>query len=199
MRRFELHRTRETYRSLGDMALSSKNDETPNETADRRMVLNRRLQLLRAGRLSRQEVRDFAADAGKENFIEAEPDLNQLLDHSDAIVRYNAIATVAYEWGRTRRIQRICEILRADPDRDCRRQAASALGVLARGTHDREIYFALAGVATNPAEFMDVRAFAFVSALDVVGVSKAALPNPVDLRVGQNELLALEEHAKGLR
>lgn len=145
------------------------------------------------------EIADFAADAGSENYIEAEPDVNQLLDHEDAIVRYNAMATLAYEWGRTSRMDRIREILFTDPDQDCRRQAVGALGSLFRGKQDRDVLEVLVRTAKNASEEMDVRAFAYTSALDVIGVSRAIQPNPVGLQLGPDELLALNEYLKPLR
>lgn len=160
--------------------------------------MGRRLELLRKGEMSVTEVADFAADAGTQNYIEAERDVNRLLDHEDAIVRYNAMATLAYEWGRTPRIDRIREILLTDSDRDCRRQAVGALGSLFRGKQDRDVLEILVGTARNTREEMDVRAFAYTAALDVIGVSRAIQPNPVGLEVGADELLALDEYLKAL-
>lgn len=145
------------------------------------------------------EIADFAADAGSENYIEAEPDVNRLLDHEDAIVRYNAMATLAYEWGRTYRMDRIREILFTDTDQDCRRQAAGALGSLFRGRQDTDVLEVLVRTAKNAREEMDVRAFAYTSALDVIGVSRAIQPNPVGLQLGRDELLALNEYLKPLQ
>jgi len=155
--------------------------------------------LLRKGKLSVREIADFAADAGNENYIEAETEVNQLLDHPDAIVRYNAMATVAYEWGRSPRIDRIIEILFTDRDEDCRRQAAGALGSLHRGKRDRRVLDALVRAVNNGQETPDVRAFAYTAALNVIGVPRHMQPSALRLEVGRDELLALDEYLKALQ
>jgi hypothetical protein len=96
------------------------------------------------------------------------------------------------------REDRIREILVSDPDRDCRRQAAGALGSLFRGKRDREVLTLLVEIAKNEREEMDVRAFAYAAALDVLGVSRAIQPNPVNLRLGADELLALDEYLRSV-
>lgn len=154
--------------------------------------------MLRAGQLTVREVADFAADAGKENYIEAEPEVNDLLDHKDPIVRYNAMGTLAYEWGRSHRTDRILEILSVDPDDDCRRQAAVALGSLFRGRRERHVLDVLVGIAKNSNEPMDLRASSYVSGLSMIGVSRDFQPSPVGMEIGPNELLALDEYLKSV-
>lgn len=162
-----------------------------------RLPMGRRLKLLRSGQLTAREIADFAADAGTSNYIEAEPEVNALLDHRDPIVRYNAMATLAYEWGRSPRADRILEILYRDPDHDCRRQAAGALGSLFRGKKDAPVLDALTRTAKSSDEQMDLRAAAYASVLDVIGVPRAIQPNPVGLEVGPDEMLALDGYLKG--
>jgi hypothetical protein len=164
-----------------------------------KLPISDRLELLRKGQLTVREIADFAADAGTENYIEAEPEVNGLLDHRDPIVRYNAMATLAYEWGRSSRTDRIREILFSDEDHDCRRQAAGALGSLFRGKRDKHVLDALVRTTKNTEEPGDLRASAYASALDVIGVSRAIQPNPVGLQVGPDELLALDEYLKALQ
>lgn len=159
-------------------------------------AISRQHELLRAGKLTVSDISDFAAEAGRQNYIEAETDVNALLDHDDSIVRYNALATLAYEWGRTPRIDRIRDILLTDPDSDCRRQAAGALGSLFRGQQRRDVLDLLASVVKNSLEDHSVRIFAYTGALDVIGVSRALQPNPGSLEVGPNELLALDDYLK---
>jgi len=158
-----------------------------------------RLVLLRKGQLSAIETADFAADAGTHNFVEARQDVERLLDHESPIVRHDALGTMAYEWGLSSRVDRILEMLVSDEDRDCRRQAAAALGSLLRGQRSEHVLDALVRTARNTEESMDVRAFAYSSALDVIGVSRAIQPNPVGLHVSPDELLALDEYLKGLQ
>lgn len=97
------------------------------------------------------------------------------------------------------RTDRIREILFTDPDRDSRRQAVGALGSLFRGKQDRDVLEILVRTAKNAREEMDVRAFAYAAALDVISVSRAIQPNPVGLEIGPDELLALDEYLKALQ
>lgn len=143
--------------------------------------LSDRLALLRSGKLSSREIAEAIADFGSENLVEAKPDVERLLDHKDEIVRYNAIAALAYEWGITSRNKRIVEILLGDPDRDCRRQAAGALGSLFRNTKDRDTSRTLADVVLNEGEERDVRAFAYTAFLDVLAVPRPHQPNAVGM------------------
>lgn len=154
-----------------------------------------RLDLLRKGQLTVPEIADFVADAGTENFIEAETEVNEF-DHRDPIVRYNTMATLAYEWGRSSRTDRIREILSSDGDHDCRRQAAAALGSLFRGKRDRDVLNMLVGIVKDAIEPIDLRSSAYASALAVIGVSRAIQPSPVGLELGPDELLALDEYLK---
>lgn len=147
----------------------------------RNLSLPARLSLLRGGHLTPNEIADVAADFGTENFIEARPDVERLLDHPDPIVRYNAMATLAYEWATTDRTDKLIEILLHDSDNDCRRQAAGALGSLFCGGRDLKIAKVLAGVVTDPAEEDGVRHFAYAGLLDVLGVEMHYQPDPVSM------------------
>jgi hypothetical protein len=185
--------------SLARRAAEFLRDRTNGHLIDQNLPIGNRLDLLQKGQLTVREIADFAADAGTENFIEAEADVNGLLDHSDPIVRYNTMATLAYEWGRSSRTDRIREILFTDEDHDCRRQAAGALGSLFRGKRDKPVLDALVHTAKNTKEPMDLRSFAYTGALDVIGVSRNIQPNPYALQLGPDELLALDGYLKALR
>lgn len=157
-----------------------------------------RLRLLRKGLLSDKEVADLAADLGSGNYIEAREDVEILLNHRSAIVRYNALATLAYEWGVASNIDRIIEMLHNDPDEECRGQAVSALGSLFSGTKDKRVLDLLVGIVKNPRETTDRRAFAYRAALKVIGVPKQVLPNPLALTIGRDELAVLDDYMKAV-
>jgi len=147
------------------------------------LSLNKRLSLLREGRLSAREIADAVADFGSENFVEAKADVERLLDHGDEIVRYNAISTLAYEWGTTDRPERVVEMVLNDPDVDCRRNAASALGSLFRSSNDSKILEILANVVLDPAQEDQVRCSAYAALLDVLGVPKQHQPDTFSLKL----------------
>ena len=157
-----------------------------------------RLKLLRKGFLSEKEVADLFADAGTHNYVKARNDVEKLLDHANPIIRYNAIGTLALEWGLDSRADRIKAIALRDPDSDCRRCAAAALGSLFRDTKDPHTLKTLISIARNSDEVQHVRAFAYTGALDVLGVSRDIQPNAFGLNVGRDELAALDEYLVSL-
>jgi HEAT repeat protein len=147
------------------------------------LSLAARLSLLRKGQLNEDEIADAVSDFGTTNFIEAIPDVERLLDHSNSMVRYNALATLAYEWGTAERVDRIVDILKHDPDQDCRRQAAGALGSLHRGAQDKLLAKTLAIVIMDQDEKDDVRRFAYTALLDVLGIARELQPNPLSMAI----------------
>jgi hypothetical protein len=90
------------------------------------------------------------------------------------------------------------EIAVSDPDHDCRRQAAGALGSLLRGSRNREVAELLASIGRNHDEANDIRAFAYTASLDVIGVPRSAQPNPTRLTVGPDELRTLGDYLRDL-
>lgn len=162
------------------------------------LPLKDRLRLLRDALLSDWETAALAADLGAANYVEAKSDVEALLNHKYPLVRFNALATLAYEWGESSSTGRIMEIAVADPDQDCRRQAAGALGSLFRGSRNAEIADLLVGIARNEDEANDVRAFAYTATLDVIGIARSVQPNPTRLTVGSEELRALRDQLRDL-
>jgi HEAT repeat protein len=80
----------------------------------------------RQGRALLEEVRSLAADLGNEHYAAGVPDLIQLLEHDDEIVRYNAANSLAFEFHYEPSAGRLLAMLASDPDDDCRRVAAGA-------------------------------------------------------------------------
>jgi len=160
--------------------------------------MNERLRLLRNGFLSDIEVADLAADLGTANHIEARADVEKMLSHPLFAVRFNALATLAYEWGVASNTDRIVEIALTDPDEDCRRQAAGALGSLFRGTQNKDVLAVLVSIVRDSNKEKDLRSFSYTSALDVIGVARSIQPNPMRLTVGPDELAALDDYLKAL-
>jgi hypothetical protein len=133
--------------------------------------LQRALEDLRMGRASLEEVRSMAADLGNRHFASGIPDLVQLLEHEDSIVRYNAVNSLAFEFHYKNVADRLLAILARDSDEDCRRIAAAALGDIFQNSRDRRALSALA----NPALYDlddDVRKSAYKALLIVNGVSQ---------------------------
>lgn len=132
--------------------------------------LQTKLKRLRAGLLDNDQISDAVAEFGRENFVESKPDVERMLDHPDPIVRYNTISTLAFEGFGTSRPDRFVEVLLSDPDDECRRIAAGALGTLFRGTGDELILSSLAKSALNLDEAGHVRKWAYKSFLEAAGL-----------------------------
>jgi hypothetical protein len=147
----------------------------------RSLSLSAKLSLLRGGHLTPWEIAKVATEFGTDNFVEAKPDVEQLLDHPNEIVRYNSMSSLAFEWGGTDRPDRFIEIALHDPDSDCRRIAAGALGSLFRGTNDVHVADILARIALKEHEEELVRFSAYIGLLDVLGQPRSAQPDPVSL------------------
>lgn len=149
------------------------------------LPVEERFRLLRRGLASEGEIADAVADFGTSNFIEARDIVEEYLDDPSEIVRYNAMATLAYEWGVCGRPDRLIEILLHDEDVDCRRQAAGALGSLFRQKKDSSIAKHLLAVIRNDTENEGVRAFAYTALLDVMGVPRDKQPSAVGLKLNR--------------
>lgn len=120
---------------------------------------------------SLDQVRSLAADLGNRHFAAGIPVLVQLLDHEDEIVRYNAVNSLAFEFGYKPAAERLLTMLAVDPAEDCRLVAGAALGNLFQNSKDRDVLAALAKAAINDPD-EDVRSSAYKALLIVNGVSR---------------------------
>ena len=168
-------------------------------------TMEERLRLLTDGLLTDEfEVANLAADLGtsdyinvsEDNYIQAMEVVEKLLDHPSEIARYNALGTLAYEWGACSNIDRIKDIASSDPDDDCRRQAAAALGSLFAGTRNIDTLRFLESIVTQSEEEEDVRESAYTGALNVLGIPY--FEQPKLLRLGEEELAALKKQLASL-
>lgn len=151
----------------------------PSYNKDTRELLAIGLMALESGRLSDSEITALVQDFSKEEFAEAIPSIEGLLDHPNAIVRQNALEALESTFGKTSRIDRIAEMMRHDPDEDVRASAANALGNLSGSGTAPEIRKALASVVKNNQEAEDVRMAAYESILAMDNIPYSDRPNPV--------------------
>jgi HEAT repeat protein len=154
--------------------------------------------MLRDGKLDVSELADTIIDLAHSDLLNRDDvrrDLVKLVSHPDCEVRSEAMGALAYHgvsfrWEVDPGRRFLADLLQAvdrDFDSDCRRAAAGALGSLFKGTCHRGIMEALAGVCRKTDEESDVRAFAYVAFLDVVGIPKGDQPSPINLEIGQHE------------
>jgi len=133
--------------------------------------LEQALESWRQGRASLEQVRSLAADLGNQHYAQGIPELIELLKHDDEIVRYNAVNSLAFEFHHKPVADQLLAMLTGDPDDDCRRVAAGALGSLFQSSRDHRILAALGQAALNDPERY-VRSSAYKSLQIVNGVSR---------------------------
>ncbi len=150
-----------------------------SEGLQKRLLLNK-LRLLRRGELSTDEIRSLATKFGEARIAEAIPDLKQLLDYPDDIVRYNSISSLAFEFGICNRLERLREILFDDPDEYVRGTAAAAIGSLNRGTKNPDLLTLFQRLAKDKSEHEHVRISAYDAIFNVLGVPFLEQPRDVD-------------------
>lgn len=122
------------------------------------------------GTLSLDQTRNLAARIGDMKYVAGAPVLLQLLQHKDEIVRYHAIMSLGFNLRFKDGTSALVQVLKGDPDEDCRDAAAGALGALWRNTKDRQIIEDLANAALEDSD-EDVQKAAYSSLIAVNGVS----------------------------
>ncbi len=137
----------------------------------------RRLLAWRQGLASIEEVQQLAADTGKQQYTPGVPALLELLNHDDAIVRYNAGMSLTFELQYKPALDQLLRILVEDSDEECRDMAAQGIGSMFRGTNDPRILVALSKAALEDSD-KGVRSGAYRGLLRVHGLS-----NEEDLRL----------------
>jgi hypothetical protein len=125
----------------------------------------------RNGRASIEEVRDLAAAIGNRHFSAGTDALRTLLNHSDAIVRYNCIWSLGIDLKAKEVAPKLLMILSDDDDADCRAMSAAALGSLFEASREPITLLALAHAASADLD-LDVQRSAYKALLIVSGVSR---------------------------
>jgi HEAT repeat protein len=97
--------------------------------------------------------------------------LYDLLNHEDAIVRYNAINSLGFEFADKACRDKLIKIATGDSDDDCRRVASAALGSIYQNSKDKKIMLALSDVALRDSDEY-VRSSAYKAVLIVNGLPK---------------------------
>lgn len=123
--------------------------------------LEQHLLELRQGKLSPDETYHIVATFGKKHFLEAHPDIEQLLEHENAELRNIALVVQGFDWHREEHWKTALYMLQHDPDDNNRLTAASVLGTIKVNTRDRLALQALARVVHNVHEDRFVRKAAY--------------------------------------
>ncbi len=126
------------------------------------------LQELRQGKLSPDEIYHTVASFGRMRFLEARPEVEQLLSHQDAEIRYIALNVLAFDWQLVEHWKTALEVLEHDQEDDNRLQAANVLGMFKMNTRDQLVLRALARVVSNEDDDLFVRKAAYHAMQDVL-------------------------------
>jgi HEAT repeat protein len=133
--------------------------------------LEERIKDWKRGRLSTEEVQSLAADIGNTHTSEGIPELVRMLEHTDEIVRYNAVNSLCFEFHYVPVVGKLLDMLATDSDEDCRRVAAGGLGNLCANTKNRTVMSSLAKAVLGDRDEY-VRTSAYKSVLIINGVSR---------------------------
>jgi hypothetical protein len=160
--------------------------------------------LYKRGRFPKHELADLVHDLGESALLNRDAvreELIKLMSSPDPIVRQNALGALAYhglavdwstEFGK-QLLSAMDVMLRLDEDRDCRRQAAASFGSLFKSARHAGVISALGRVCSATDEEDDVRAFAYVSLLKVVGIHLREQHNPVGLKLRSTDLTKVSD------
>lgn len=107
-------------------------------------------------------------DLGRERVEEGVPDIERFLTHDDPQLRYVALEVLAFHFQLPQHAETARRFLVQDPDDDCRRLGAAALGKLRRDTQDETTARLLAPVVRNLAENLTVRETAYLAMREIM-------------------------------
>lgn len=128
------------------------------------------LEAWRTGTSSLGEIRALAAELGNRHHVQGTDALVELLNHEDAIVRYNAAISLGFELKHKPATSGLLEILSGDVDGDTRDAAAGALANLWLNSADPQVLRALGEAALNDQDD-GVRRSAYRALIIVSGVT----------------------------
>ena len=123
------------------------------------------------GRYCLEEIADMAREFGKRGYQEGVPVLIQLLEHDDAIIRYNAVKSLGYGLHHRPATEKLLAMLARDSDEDVRDVVAGALNILWQGSGNPLVLQALGEAALHDPD-EDVRRSAYKDLLIVNGVPR---------------------------
>lgn len=107
-------------------------------------------------------------DLGREQVMEAVPDIERFLTSDDPQLRYVALEVLTLHFKLQQHWETARRFLEQDEDSDCRRMGASALGILRKNTRDTDTLRILAPVVRNAAENLFVRQTAYRAMRSVI-------------------------------
>lgn len=123
---------------------------------------------LRRGKIARKNLYHAIHEFGKQNFIEAEQEVEHFLKSDDVSLRAISLQVLAGHWGLTEYCEIAWRVLETDEDEECRFRAASIIGAWKRNTQDKQSLLRLSRVVRNDQEDNVVRESAYAAMKAIV-------------------------------
>lgn len=132
-----------------------------------RSELERTLQMVQHGQLAGRALYKAVHAWGRENFMDARPEVERLLADEDPEIRSIALEVLTRHWRVESHWKTAKEFAFSDPDADCRLMGISALETLKRNTQDRTTLRVLAQIVLNEQEKQVIREAAYGAMIGV--------------------------------
>lgn len=134
---------------------------TPEEEAQARAEVEADLATLRRGEIPKKGLFDTIHNFGEERFMDALPEIKKYIISTDERLRYIALHVLTYHYQLPDYARVAMDMMKNDPDKDCRIMAINGLLSLRRGTTDPYALKALAALVReeNEDEFIRERAY----------------------------------------
>jgi HEAT repeat protein len=123
--------------------------------------LRTKLKALRKGEIPSEELYGLIHDFGHAMFLDAEPDVVALLNHSNDLIRSIAVRVLTFHWDNNRHRDELIRVLQHDPDKEVRSFSAAGLGFVFRDSHDPVVSRALIKKVRDNKEVLLVRDAAY--------------------------------------
>ncbi|MBV9691258.1 MAG: hypothetical protein JO202_16280 [Ktedonobacteraceae bacterium] len=145
-----------------DMALvAAEFVRSPQEEAEVQTELEADLATLRRGEIPRKGVFDTIHNFGEERFMEALPEIKKYIISTDERLRYIALHVLTFHYQLPDYARVAMDMMKDDPDQDCRIMAINGLLSLRRNTDDQYALKELATIVRNEEEEEFVRETAY--------------------------------------
>ncbi len=145
---------------------------TPEEEAQARAEVEADLATLRRGEIPRKGIFDTIHQFGEERFMDALPDIKTYLTSPDERLRYIALHVLTQHYQLPDYASVAMDMLKNDPDEECRLMAISGLLTLRRDSADPSALKVLASVVRDEHEETSVRERAYRAMRGILSYNK---------------------------
>lgn len=141
---------------------------TPEEEAQARAEIEADLATLRRGEIPHKGLFDTIHNFGEERFADALPEIKKYIISTDERLRYIALHVLAQHYQLPDYARVAIDMMKSDPDEECRLMAISGLLSLRRGSADPYALKALAALVQDENESESIRERAYKAMRGIV-------------------------------